>query len=234
MDTLIMMNVIALIKKIYQVSDDTTLSLDVSVIETAEQQINKQLPALLFHYYRELGGFDVLNTACNHVARLPLQMFGDYVIVAKEPDGEAIWGIHQDDLNQSNPPVMVSRNHDMYDIDEVHWINEADLSKFLLAQAIFNGVNGGLKHYAQVFDFIGDTIPSDIIDKLTDEPIGAVEIDELKQSHQRFFEIGDWSVVVMLSLGDNGVANGFYIGGQDTETFSQVANQLTVAWDSLV
>lgn len=228
MDTKPMLNSIALIKKIYQI-DSLDIGIDSQQIEQAEQQIGKQLPPLLFHYYRELGGFDDLNRKNHQLAHLPLQLLGEYLIVAKELDGEAIWGIHQDDLTQSNPTVMVSRNHDSYEIDEIHWVKDFSLDAFLLSQAIFNGVNGGLQHHAQVYDFFGDSIPADLLDKLTDF---CHEITELQHPFDRYFYANDYQVVVMVTLGENGLPTAFYTGGQDKDVFSEFINQLTQYWEN--
>lgn len=225
-----MLNVIALIKKIYQI-DSPDVGIDSKLIEQAEQQIRKQMPALLFHYYKELGGFDDLNTKNHLLARLPLQLLGEYLIVAKEPDGEAIWGIHQDDLAQSNPPVMVSRNHDSYALEEIHWVKDFSLDAFLLSQAIFNGVQGGLHYHAQVYDFFGDSIPADLLEKLANL---SCEIEELKHPFDRFFYANDYQVVFMVTLGENGLPTAFYMGSQDKDVFEQFINQLAVSWDSVV
>lgn len=229
MDTKYMLNSIALIKKIYQI-DSSDITIDVQQIEQAEQQIGKQLPPLLFHYYRELGNHHALNRKNHELARLPLQLLGEYLIVAKEPDGEAIWGIHQDDLTQNNPPVMVSRNHDSYAIDEVHWVKDFSLDAFLLSQAIFNGVNGGLKHHAQVYDFFGDSIPADLLEKLATL---SCEIVALKHPFDRYFYANDYQVVFMVTLGENGLPTAFYMGSQDSDMFEQFINQLAVSWDSV-
>lgn len=229
MDTKSMINAIALIKKIYQINSQN-VGINSQVIEQAEQAIGKQLPPLLFHYYHELGGCDDVNAKNHLLARLPLQLLGEYLIVAKDPDGEAIWGIHQDDLTQKNPTVRVSRNHDSYDIDEVHWIDDFELDAFLLAQAIFNGVNGGLKHHAQVYDFFGDSIPADLLDKLANF---CQEIHELKHPFDRYFYANDYQTVFMVILGENGLPTAFYMGSQDTTAFEQIINELSVSWDSV-
>lgn len=229
MDTKSMLNSIALIKKIYQI-DSLDVGVDSQQIEQAEQQINKQLPALLFHYYRELGNHDSLNSKNHELARLPLQLLGEYLIVAKEPEGEAIWGIHQDDLTQSNPTVMVSRNHDSYAVEEIHWIKDFSLDAFLLSQAIFNGVNGGLQHHAQVYDFFGDSIPADLLDKLANL---SCEIVDLKHPFDRYFYANDYQVVFMVTIGENGLPTAFYMGSQDRDMFEQFINQLAVSWDSV-
>ncbi|ELA08798.1 hypothetical protein MOMA_00260 [Moraxella macacae 0408225] len=231
-----MINPIVLIKKLYQLDDKNpkTLGFDIDEMNDLEQLSQVTLPPLLFHYCLELGKVQALNHSHHTLLPLPFNKTADHLIIAKDNSGEAIWGIHQDDLNTANPPVFVSRNHDTYDKEHIHWLKELPLASFLLAQAIFNGVNGGLKHYAQVFDFIGDTIPVDIVEKLQNPVIGAIEIDTLHQKHERFFQIDDYKTVLMLSFNELNLPNAFYMGGQDTAAFSRVANQLAVAWDTLV
>ncbi|WP_019520426.1 hypothetical protein [Faucicola boevrei] len=229
-----MINPIVLIKKLYQLDkhNPEILGFDIDEISDLEQLSQLTLPPLLFHYCRELGKVQPLNHSHHVLLPLPFAKTAEHLVIAKDSHGEAIWGIHQDDPNQTNPLVFVSRNHDTYDLADIHWIKELPLASFLLAQAIFNGVNGGLNHYAQVFDFIGDTIPSDIGEKLKN--IGALEINELQQEHERFFQIDDYKTVFMLSFNEMNLPNAFYMGGQDTTAFSRVANQLAVAWDTLV
>lgn len=218
-----MLNPIPLIKKIYQL--DTANGLDRETVEQHESELGVQLPAPLYHYLLELGKAD-LNTAYHHFVELPFERLDEYIVIGKTCDDDGVWGIHQDDLKQSNPMVQMSRNFDAIssEFGDVHWFDELPLAEFLLAQAIINGVNGGLNHHAQIYDFAGDTIPHDLGEKLASL---TQEIDELHRPHERFFQADEFGVVMVLTV-DDGKPTAFLMGSQNPDLFEKWINELAL------
>jgi hypothetical protein len=121
----------------------------------------------------------------------------------------------------------MSRNFDAIEQSEIHWFDELPLAEFLLAQAIINGVNGGLKHHAQIYDFDGITIPQDLAQKL--ESL-ASEIIELRQPHERYFQAEDFGVVMLLGM-DESIPNAFMIASQDEHKFNDYIQQLAIGFE---
>lgn len=97
----------------------------------------------------------------------------------------------------------------------------------LLAQAIINGVNGGLKHHAQIYDFDGRSIPADLNEKLQHI---ANEITELRQPHERYFQAEDFGVVMLLGM-DESIPNAFMIASQDEHKFNDYIHQLAIGFE---
>ena len=120
--------------------------------------------------------------------------------------------------------VQMSRNFDAIEQSEIHWFDELPLAEFLLAQAIINGVNGGLKHHAQIYDFDGRSIPADLSKKLQHI---ASEIIELRQPHERYFQAEDFGVVMLLGM-DESIPNAFMIASQDEHKFNDYIHQLAI------
>ena len=122
--------------------------------------------------------------------------------------------------------VQMSRNFDAIEQSEIHWFDELPLAEFLLAQAIINGVNGGLKHHAQLYDFDGQSIPADLSEKLQHI---ASEIIELRQPHERYFQAEDFGVVMLLGM-DESIPNAFMIASQDEYKFNDYIQQLAIGF----
>ena len=181
-----MLNPIRAIELLYQLENHPEpLGISQAMIEQNEQALGFQLPAGLYHYLLALGNIASLNSGFNHLGLLPLERLGDHLVIGKTCDNDGVWGIQVDDLSpkkQHNPMVRMSRNFDAIEQSEIHWFDELPLAEFLLAQAIVNGVNGGLKHHAQLYDFDGRSIPQDLAQKLQSL---ANEITELRQPHER-------------------------------------------------
>ena len=123
--------------------------------------------------------------------------------------------------------VQMSRNFDAIEQSEIHWFDELPLAEFLLAQAIINGVNGGLKHHAQLYDFDGRSIPADLSEKLQHI---ASEIIELRQPHERYFQAEDFGVVMLLGM-DESIPNAFMIASQDEHKFNDYIQQLAIGFE---
>ena len=226
-----MLNPIRAIKLLYQLENHPEL-LGVSqvMIEQNEQTLGVQLPAGLYHYLLALGNIASLNSGFNHLGLLPLERLGDHLVIGKTCDNDGVWGIHVDDLSpkkQHNPMVQMSRNFDAMEQSEIHWFDELPLAEFLLAQAIINGLNGGLKHHAQIYDFDGRSIPADLNEKLQHI---ASEIIELRQPHERYFQAEDFSVVMLLGM-DESIPNAFMIGSQDEHKFNDYIQQLVIGFE---
>ena len=228
-----MLNPINAIKQLYQLDDSENHQLDTLMVEQNEQALGVQLPPLLYHYLLQLGNVAQLNSHHHQLLLLPIERLGDYVVIGKTCDGDGVWGIHQDDLNpknpQSNPMVMMSRNFDAIEQSEIHWFAELPLAEFLLAQAIINGVNGGLTHHTQIYDFDGNSIPQDLAEKLAHF---ASEIVELRQPHERFFQADNYSVVMMIGLDDN-QPTAFLIGSNNSQQFDDFIHQLSFDFTNL-
>ncbi|MFW2177567.1 MULTISPECIES: hypothetical protein [unclassified Moraxella] len=224
-----MLNPIHAIKQLYTLdiaNASTTLGISREVIEQHESELGIQLPPMLYHYLHELGNGD-FNTHYHHFVELPFEKLDDYVVIGKTCDDDGVWGIALKDLSQHDPMVMMSRNFDAIEPSEVHWFKELPLSAFLLAQAIINGVNGGLAHHAQVYDFAGDTIPHDLADKLVNL---TTEIDELHRPHERYFHAPtldgeDFGVAMVVSV-DEDRPTAFLMGSQHQGLFEQWIQQL--------
>lgn len=224
-----MLNPITTIQQLYQLSSDNLdIQLDRQVIEQAETTLNLRLPTLLYHYYQQLGNLNKSTDSCHHIAILPLEKLGDYVIFAKSSQDDAVWGIHQDDLNQHNPMVAISRNFNLMDIHEIHWINELPLSEFLLAQAIYNGVNGDFNHYGYVYDLVGDNRLNNQLISILDN---LNEIDHLKQPHERYFLTDNGLVVVLVNFAEDNTITAIFIGSQNSEQLQKINNKLAIHWD---
>lgn len=227
-----MLNPITAIQQLYQLPPhQAELQLDSQLIEQAENSLNIRLPALLYHYYQQLGNLNKSENTCNHIAILPLEIWGEYVVFAKDSQDDAVWGIHQDDLTLHNPMVAISRNYNSMGIDEIHWINEMPLAEFLLAQAIYNGVNGDLSHYGYVYDLTGE---SHLNDKLSVIVKQLNEIDNLHQKHERYFLNDNSSVVVFVNMSEDNHITAIFIGSQDSEQMQTIANQLAIQWDYII
>lgn len=223
-----MLNPISAIKQLYHLDQTDGLEIGISrdIVESHEKQLGIELPPLLYHYLLELGN-GKFNTSYHQFVELPFDRLGDYIVIGKTCDDDAVWGIHVDDLIQSHPMVRISRNFDAIEPSEIHWFDELPLAEFLLAQAIVNGVNGGLKHHTQIYDFDGITIPQDLAQKL--ESL-ANEITELRQPHERYFQAEDFGVVMLLGM-DESIPNAFMIGSQDEHKFNDYIHQLAIGFE---
>lgn len=223
-----MLNPISAIKKLYHLdqTDAHEIGISCDIVESHEKQLGIQLPPMLYHYLLELGS-GAFNTSYHQFVELPFERLGDYIVIGKTCDDDAVWGIHVDDLTQSHPMVHISRNFDAIEKSEIHWFDELPLAEFLLAQAIVNGVNGGLKHHAQIYDFDGRSIPQDLAQKLE---ILASEITELRQSHERYFQAEDFGVVMLLGMYES-IPNAFMIASQDEHTFNDYIHQLAIGFE---
>jgi hypothetical protein len=220
-----MLNPIHAIKQLYHLDQTDAHEIGISrdIVESHEKQLGIELPPLLYHYLLELGN-GKFNTSYHQFVELPFERLGDYIVIGKSCDDDAVWGIHVDDLIQSHPMVRISRNFDAIEQSEIHWFDELPLAEFLLAQAIVNGVNGGLKHHAQIYDFDGQSIPADLNEKLQHI---ASEIIELRQPHERYFQAEDFGVVMLLGM-DESIPNAFMIGSQDEHKFNDYIHQLAI------
>lgn len=223
-----MLNPIHAIKQLYHLDQTDGLEIGSSrdIVESHEKQLGIELPPLLYHYLLEVGN-GKFNTNYHQFVELPFERLGDYIVIGKSCDDDAVWGIHVDELTQSYPMVQMSRNFDAIEQSEIHWFDELPLAEFLLAQAIINGVNGGLKHHAQIYDFDGITIPQDLAQKL--ESL-ASEITELRQPHERYFQAEDFGVVMLLGM-DESIPNAFMIGSQDEHKFNDYIQQLAIGFE---
>lgn len=223
-----MLNPISAIKQLYHLDQTDGLEIGISrdIVESHEKQLGIELPPLLYHYLLELGN-GKFNTSYHQFVELPFDRLGDHLVIGKTCDDDAVWGIHVDDLIQSHPMVRISRNFDAIEPSEIHWFDELPLAEFLLAQAIINGVNGGLKHHAQIYDFDGITIPQDLAQKLQSL---ASEITELRQPHERYFQAEDFGVVMLLGM-DESIPNAFMIGSQDEHKFNDYIQQLAIGFE---
>ena len=225
-----MLNPISAIELLYQLENHPEpLGVSQAMIEQNEQALGVQLPAGLYHYLLALGNIASLNSGFNHLGLLPLERLGDHLVIGKTCDNDGVWGIHVDDLSpkkQHNPMVQMSRNFDAMEQSEIHWFDELPLAEFLLAQAIINGVNGGLRHHAQIYDFDGQSIPADLSEKLQHI---ASEITELHQPHERYFQAEDFGVVMLLGM-DESIPNAFMIGSQDEHKFNDYIYQLAIGF----
>ncbi|VXA91042.1 conserved hypothetical protein [Enhydrobacter sp. AX1] len=223
-----MLNPIHAIKQLYHLDHTDGLEIGSSrdIVESHEKQLGIELPPLLYHYLLELGN-GKFNTNYHQFVELPLEHLGDHLVIGKTCDNDGVWGIHVDDLSpkkQHNPMVQMSRNFDAIEQSEIHWFDELPLAEFLLAQAIINGVNGGLKHHAQIYDFDGQSIPADLNEKLQHI---ASEIIELRQPHERYFQAEDFGVVMLLGM-DESIPNAFMIASQDEHKFNDYIQQLAI------
>ena len=225
-----MLNPISAIKLLYQLENHPEpLGVSQAMIEQNEQALGVQLPAGLYHYLLALGNIASLNSGFNHLGLLPLERLGDHLVIGKTCDNDGVWGIHLDDLSpkkQHNPMVQMSRNFDAIEQSEIHWFDELPLAEFLLAQAIVNGVNGGLRHHAQLYDLDGRSIPADLSEKVQHI---AHEITELRQPHERYFQAEDFGVVMLLGM-DESIPNAFMIGSQYGHKFDDYIKQLAVGF----
>lgn len=205
-----MLNPIAAICKLYRLPDTQTLGIDTAAIEYAEAVLSIRLPALLFHYYRELG--KAAANSAYHRLVLPHEVLGNYVIMAYAADDDAVWGIAKDALAQHDPIVRVSRNFDAVNQTDVHWFDELPLSAFLLAHALTNGVHGGLANRHAVYDFMGDILPNNLLAVLA---TWGEEIMPLRQPHERFFQRADFGVVALVSLAEDATPTALWLGSQE-------------------
>ncbi len=218
-----MLNPITPIKHLYALAAAPS-GLDSAIIEQSEQALGVVLPAILYHYFMELGHEHCLINGCYQRLVLPLEVLGDYLLIGKSCDHDTVWGIALADLAQHNPMVMMSRNFDAIDQREVHWFGHLSLDAFLLAQAIVNGVNGSLAHCARLYNFDGVSLPENLLETIAQV---AEEIPELQQVHERFYQAHDFGVVMMVSL-DNHQPTAFMMGSQDEGLFAQCIHQLTL------
>nr|WP_313062629.1 hypothetical protein [Moraxella sp. CTOTU49097] len=223
-----MLNPIHTIKQLYHLDQTDGLEIGISrdIVESHEKQLGIELPPLLYHYLLELGS-GAFNTSYHQFVELPFEHLGDYIVIGKTCDDDTVWGIHVDDPKQLNPMVQMSRNFDAIEQSEIHWFDELPLAEFLLAQAIVNGVNGGLKHHTQIYDFDGRSIPADLSEKLQHI---ASEIIELRQPHERYFQAEDFGVVMLLGM-DESIPNAFMIASQDEHTFNDYIHQLAIGFE---
>lgn len=223
-----MLNPISAIKLLYQLENHPEpLGISQAMIEQNEHALGVQLPAGLYHYLLALGNIASLNSSFNQLGLLPLERLGDHLVIGKTCDNDGVWGIHVNDLKQLNPMVQMSRNFDAIEQSEIHWFDELPLAEFLLAQAIINGVNGGLKHHAQIYDFDGQSIPADLNEKLQHI---ASEITELRQPHERYFQADGFGVVMLLGM-DESIPNAFMIASQDEHKFNDYIQQLAIGFE---
>lgn len=223
-----MLNPIHAIKQLYQLeqADSTAIGISRERVESHEKQLAIQLPPILYHYLIELGHAE-FNTNYHQFVELPFERLGDYIVIGKTCDDDGVWGIHLDDLNQSNPMVKMSRNFDAIEQSKVHWFDELPLAEYLLAFALINGMNTSLAHHAQIYDFDGLTIPQDLTEKLAQL---ACEISELRQPHERYYQADDFSVVMLLGM-DGSKPNAFMIGSQDAQKFEDFISQLAIGFE---
>lgn len=226
-----MLNPIHAIKQLYQLDSDTqsltTYGIDPKIVEQQEADLGIQLPAMLYHYLLELGNIKAINESYHKFVQLPFEWLGEYLVIGKTCDDDGVWGIHQDDLGQHNPIVRMSRNFDAIEQSEVHWFDELPLAEFLLAMAIINGLNGGFAYHAQIYDFAGNTIPSDLGGKLENFAPAIQEISELNRAHERYFEIENFGGAMVLNL-DEGKPTAFLVGSQNQAVFETWINTLAL------
>ena len=218
-----MLNPITPIKHLYALAAAPS-GLDSAIIEQSEQALGVVLPAILYHYFMELGHEHCLINGCYQRLVLPLEVLGDYLLIGKSCDHDTVWGIALADLAQHNPMVMMSRNFDAIDQREVHWFGHLSLDAFLLAQAIVNRVNGSLAHCARLYNFDGVSLPENLLETIAQV---AEEIPELQQVHEHFYQAHDFGVVMMVSLDDH-QPTAFMMGSQDEGLFAQCIHQLTL------
>lgn len=228
-----MLNPIQAIKKLYQLEQaDGQLGISRDIVESHEKQLGIQLPPILYHYLLELGNGE-FNTSHHQFVELPFERLGDYLVIGKTCDDDAVWGIHVDDLNPKkqppNPMVRMSRNFDAIEQNEVHWFDELPLAEFLLAFALINGMNESLAHASQLYDVDGLASAQHVIQKLDDV---ASEIVELRQPHERFYQADDFGVVMLVGL-DESKPNAFMIGSQRLEKFEFFINTLAIGYEEL-
>lgn len=220
-----MLNPITTIQKIYQLENNPTHNgLARTTIEQHEAELGIQLPAPLYHYLLEMGNAKIVNESHHQFIQLPFERLGEYIVIGKTCDDDGVWGIHQDDLKHTNPMVQMSRNFDAIDPNQVHWFDELPLAEFLVAIAIINGTNAGLAHHAQIYDLENKCIPTDLIEQLTQF---SHEILEIRQPHERYFQADDFSVVMMVGIGEN-IPNAFLIGTQYRKKFDDFIITLAI------
>lgn len=222
-----MLNPIRLIKKMYQCDNAEPDRFSQLSLEQHEAELGIQLPALLYHYLLELGNAKAINESHHQFIHLPFERLGDYILIGKTCDDDGVWGIHQNDLKEHNPLVQMSRNFDALEQAEVHWFDTLPLAEFLLAQAINNGVNGGLAYHAQIYDFAGDTIPPDLGEKLANLAPAIQEISDLNRPHEKYFATDDFGAVMVINL-DDGKPTAFLMGSQNPDLFDAWLDKLAL------
>jgi len=118
----------------------TNHGIAVQELAAAETRLQLTLPPLLRAYYTELGAHESLNHTQDHLlppAQLRISGTGTHLVFYAENQWVCAWGLALADLDQPDPPVWIS-----YDHEAPLWQPEAaTLNHFLLAiahqQALF-------------------------------------------------------------------------------------------------
>lgn len=220
-------NIITPIRKLYRLHDGQSYGMTDFVINQSEQNLNIQLPALLYHFYREFGNLSALTTSHNQLTNFPLQFLDNYLLIATENQNVCVWGIHRDNLMQHDPMVFVSQNYDDINSNNVHWYADQPLSSFLLSQAIFNGTMGGLSYCANVLDFSGERLPHDLATHISKH---FSSIIELEQPHEQYFT-DDLTTVILLSMNEHQQPTAIFMASQNKTAFESCSAWLKIKWD---
>ena len=227
-----MPHTITAIKQLFRIkptdADSKPTGVNRQIIEQYEQHLPAPLPALLFHYYHELGNISELTRGTHHLALLPIPIIDEYIVIAKTAVPDAIWGIAVKQLTQTDPMIVISRNYDSVDPRDIHWLDDQRLSAFLLAQAIYNGLAGGSDYRAHLYDFLQEQLPADIETQLANH---LTEISSLRQTHERYFECQSFGLVALLSLAEDLRPSALWVGGQDVKLYEQFLARFMLKWD---
>lgn len=206
-----MMHYLDIIRQLYGLSTDT---------EQGDAPIH---PACLREYYLALGQHEAINQTHNRLLS-PAEIYrtdSGYMVFYEENQAVAVWGIKEEDLHLTNPPVYGS-----YDMDREEWFRDADTTeKFLLSMAYWNAALGGLP-YTACTEAPENMTPA-VIAELTK---GWTEQKDLTHQFLLFFTQGTNTIMVMTTTPEGDV-NGIFLAANEQQAFEHILRQDVIEWD---
>ncbi|SEW44739.1 hypothetical protein [Chitinophaga arvensicola] len=210
------------IKRLYDLDENGHLGFSENEIATLEQQLQLSLPEKLREYYLTLGKNEAINYSHNRLLKPGKAIgFSDdrYLVFYEENQRAACWGIKEEDLLQSDPPVWANYGTSAAPV----WTLETKTTTgFLLLMAIYNGTLGGLKYHANALEQITPATVDAITQNWTEVP--DISWERQKVYTKNFYE------VISLSFDEQHTCTGIFAGTSDQERFDRLLDTLDVDW----
>lgn len=219
------MTIIQKIKCLYNLSENENFGFSEAEILALENKLEVTLPAKLKEYYLELGKEENLNYSFNQLLKPQDEVdFSDdgYLVIYKENQVVAFWGIKKEDLKLDNPPIY--GNYDT--IEKSDWEIETQTTElFFLFMAVFNGTLGGLKYNGNHFGSVDSDIVQFVEQNWTLIP--AISCDNQKVYTDNYNE------VISLSFDKANNCTAAFIGTSHQDRFDSILENLDIDWSYL-
>ncbi|RQO74711.1 hypothetical protein DBR43_04820 [Pedobacter sp. KBW06] len=210
------------IKRLYSLSEDHNYGFSDDEIARLETRLNVQLPEKLKDYYLTLGKNGQINYVHNRLLKPDQEIdFSEdrYLVFYEENQTVAYWGIKEEDLKLPDPPVWGNYGTD----ENPDWVMEAKTTGiFFLLMAAYNGTMGGLKHHANSFTEIDESVVSYIKQNWA-------EVPEISWEKQRVYT-DDFYEIISLCFDEQQNCTAAFIGTADRERFGEILERLDIDW----